>query len=220
MQDFEFDISVRGTLKAYSEEDAKDQLGNFLKELTGYDSYMQHVEALGIRFNIPSLVKAGVIGEPAGSAAKELITRKDLLHLLTEQEEDHKIPSWRYYGSMSEINTQSHGLTLQAALADVDHRQWQHWSHGIAPILTEAMLLLQPSLFARSKMVTGIGRKTFREEQREMAAKILERLERWKILWQTPFYNLTEEEKKADFEWADQSIEIIKNHLASGWPRG
>jgi len=215
METFDVEIVLRCPLKAYTKEHAEDQVKKFLREMP---SFMEAVEDCGVRFDRFELVSAGTVGGTEGSARKEIITRKELLHLLTEQHELHKMPSWRYHHP-SEIEIDTHTVSLRAALADLEHQQWDYWSKDLAETLVKVMDLLKPPAIVGLGLALGLGRKTLEENREKMAEEILARIERWKTLWATPFLNLKENQQKLDLVWADNSMEAIKVHLEEGWPR-
>ena len=215
METFNIEILLRCPISAYTREDAEDQVKKFLREMP---SFMEAMEDCGVRFDRFELVSAGTVGGTEGSARKEIITRKELLHLLTEQHELHKMPSWRYHYP-SEIEIDTHIVPLRAALGDIEHQQWVYWSKDLAETLVKVMGLLKPSAIVELGLAMGIGRKTLKENREKMAEEILARLERWKVLWATPYLNLKENQQKQDLVWADNSMEAIRVHLEGGWPR-
>jgi len=215
METFDVEIVLRCPLKGYTKEDAEDQVKKFLREIP---SFMEAVEGCGVRFDRFELVSAGTVGGTEGCARKEIITKKELLHLLTEQHELHEMPSWRYHYP-SEIEIDTHTVPLRTALADLEHQQWVYWSKGLAETLVKVMGLLKPPAIVELGLALGLGRKTLEENRERMAEEILARLERWKVLWATPYLNLKEDQQKQDLVWADNSMEAINVHLEGGWPR-
>ena len=215
MEKFDVEIVLRCPLEAYTKEHAEAQVKAFLKEMPGF---MEAMEDLEIHFTRGDLVSAGTVGGTEGSAKKEIITKEDLLHLLTEQHELHKMPSWRYHYP-SEIEIDTYIVPLRAALGDLEHQQWVYWSKDLAETLVKVMGLLKPSASVELGLAMGIGRKTLKENREKMAEEILARLKRWKVLWATPYLNLKEDQQKQDLVWADNSMEAIRVHLEGGWPR-
>ena len=215
METFDVEIVLRCPLKGYTKEDAEDQVKKFLREMP---SFMEAMEDCGVRFDRFELVSAGTVGGTEGSARKEIITKKELLHLLTEQHELHKMPSWRYHYP-SEIEIDTHIVPLRAALGDLEHQQWVYWSKELAETLVKAMGLLKPPAIVEIGLALGLGRKTLKENREKMAGEIQARLERWKVLWATPHLNLKENQQWQDLVWADKPMEAIKVHLEEGWPR-
>jgi hypothetical protein len=215
METFDVEIVLRCPLKAYTREDAGDQVKKFLREMP---SFMEALEDCGVRFDRFGVVSVGTVGGTEGSARKEIITRKELLQLLTGQHELHKMPSWRYH-YLSEIEIDTHTVPLRAALADLEHQQWSYWSKDLAETLVEIMGLLKPPAIVKVGLALGLGRRTLKKNREKMAEEILARLKRWKALWVTPYLNLKEDQQKQDLVWADKAMEAIKAHLEEGWPR-
>jgi len=214
METFDVEIVLRCPLKAYTKEHAEDQVKKFLREMPGF---MEAMEDCGVHFDRFGVVSAGTVGETGGSVRKEIITRKEMLHLIMEQHELHKMPSWRYHYP-SEIELDDHIVSLQTALADLEHQQWVYWSKDLAETLVKVMGLLKPPAIVEIGLALGLGRKTLKENREKMAEEILARLKRWKVLWATPYLNLKEDQQKQDLVWADRSMETIRVHLEEGWP--
>lgn len=63
--------------------------------------------------------------------------------------------------------------SLRDWLADLEHKQWAHWTKYMLDNLTE------------------------------------ENIARWRRQIDTPFENLSDKEKKSDYEWADKVIGIL-----------
>ncbi len=214
METLSFEITLRGTLRAYNQEDGQDQVKRFLGQLGGFDGYIHALEPLGIRFNYHDLVMTGIsgmTGQHTVSARKCLITRAELLALLKEQHQRHPLPAW-HFSHKSKVDVDDHNVLLRAALADIDHQQWEHWSRGIAEVLEQAITMLRPTLVERLRFGTGL------EERLAFVKQLEERLERWKALWETPYLNLTAEQQQDDLLWADKSMEALLHHLTEGWP--
>ena len=80
-------------------------------------------------------------------------------------------------------------VQLRERLAELEHEQWAHWAKHMLGIL---------------KPLFG-GMPTEPEFQRARIA-----LERWERQIEAPYYDLTEEERDSDREWADRVIAVLE----------
>ncbi|DAC71760.1 MAG TPA: hypothetical protein DSN98_08705 [Thermoplasmata archaeon] len=96
-------------------------------------------------------------------------------------------------------------------LAAIDHDQWIHWSKGIAPEIEELRKTLWAYVDCAYSNVPDEKSKEIFENVNasELLVRTQERLRRWEILQNTPYAELSEEQKNDDRVWADKELAVI-----------
>jgi hypothetical protein len=100
-------------------------------------------------------------------------------------------------------------------LSEIEHIQWVEWSQNIAEQLRMLEVALQGYRDKSSGREPSDEWKELVRDGDEFGGQILifevrERLNRWEKLWQTPYAELTEEQKESDRRYARRAYEVMK----------
>ena len=87
---------------------------------------------------------------------------------------------------------------IAEALAALEHEQWAHWTRYMLGVLVEPL-----GMGLNEARVKGIETKGM--------AKAREALERWRRQIETPYAELTEDEKDSDREWAQKVMALLSD---------
>ena len=97
-------------------------------------------------------------------------------------------------------------LARREQLAALEHEQWAHWTRYMLEVLEP--LLAYGRGVVRESSSHGFGDAG--------AIKAIEALQRWTRQIETPYVDLTEQEKESDREWADKVLAAANGR----WPGG
>ncbi len=212
MKEFELEITMRVPLRAYSDEDAVDQGAAIGKEMPRFLEALEDIGVRLVRWNFP--ITSGLVGE--GDPRAKIISKEELIHLLSKQHEEHQVQEWVSRFREEGLTYRPRQVSLRHAFADIEHRQWSHWSGGLVETLERARDLLRPTL---REQLTGSESKQLRDERAAFANEIKARIERWARLKNTPYGDLDKKEQEDDLVWADEAMGAVMQHLEEGWPR-
>jgi hypothetical protein len=109
-------------------------------------------------------------------------------------------------------NTRLSKEQMLEELADIEHEQWIEWSKNIAGQLKELDDLIWAYQDCKFSVVPSDRSKQLVDDPMyayDVRRKLIERLKRWEKLQNTPYADLTEEQKEQDRVYARKCLRVI-----------